>query len=266
MNLQQQRIDELCEALQLPGLIDEHSALAQQAAKQEMTYSDFLEQCLKAEQQARQQRTRTMLLKMAGFPAVKQIEAYDFKFAVGAPKKQIQALASLSFIQRKENVVLLGPSGVGKTHIAIALGYAATQKGIKTRFITAADLLLQLDTAQRQSRLKQFMQRSINSPSLLIIDEIGYLPMTKEQANLFFQVVAKRYEKGSLILTSNLSFGQWDETFAGNTALTSAMLDRVLHHAHVIQIKGESFRLKEKRKAGIIKQQETNNNEVVDQF
>ena len=126
--------------------------------------------------------------------------------------------------------------------------------------MTAADLLLQLDTAQRQGRLKQVMQRSVNGPSLLIIDEIGYLPMSKDQANLFFQVIAKRYEKGSIILTSNLSFGQWDEAFAGNTALTSAMLDRILHHSHVIQIKGDSYRLREKRKAGIVKPTTTDTN------
>ena len=207
-----------------------------------------------------------MLLKMAGFPAVKQLDEYDFKFAVGAPKKQIDALASLSFVQRKENIVLLGPSGVGKTHIAIAIGYLATLAGFKTRFITAADLLLQLDAAQRQGRLKQTMQRSINAPSLLIIDEIGYLPMTKEQANLFFQAIANRYEKGSVILTSNLSFGQWDETFAGNTALTAAMLDRILHHAQIIQIKGDSYRLKEKRMAGLLKANRVQQKQGVDQF
>ena len=126
--------------------------------------------------------------------------------------------------------------------------------------MTAADLMLQLDTAQRQGRLKQVMQRSVNGPSLLIIDEIGYLPMNKDQANLFFQVIVKRYEKGSIILTSNLSFGQWDETFAGNTALTSAMLDRILHHSHVIQIKGDSYRLREKRKAGIVQSAAADNN------
>ncbi len=259
MNLQIERMQILCEGLALPGLYTEHEALAQVASHEESSYTDYLEHCLQAEKQSRQLRTRTVLLKMAGFPAQKQLSDYDFKFAVGAPKKQIEALASLSFIQRKENIVLLGPSGVGKTHLAVALGYLATQAGLKTRFITAADLLLQLDTAQRQGRLKQTMQRSVNGPSLLIIDEIGYLPMTRDQANLFFQVIVKRYEKGSIILTSNLSFGQWDETFAGNTALTSAMLDRILHHSHVVQIKGDSYRLKDKRKAGIIKPVKINN-------
>ncbi len=262
MNLQTQRIETLCESLHLNGVAANYWALSQQAVAQESSYSDYLEECLKEEQQVRQQRSRNILLKMAGFPTVKQLNEYDFKFAVGAPKKQIEALASLSFIQRKENIVLLGPSGVGKTHIAIALGFLATLDGMKTRFISAADLLLQLDTAQRQGKLKQTMQRCVNAPSLLIIDEIGYLPMSREQANLLFQVIANRYEKGSIILTSNLSFGQWDDTFAGNTALTSAMLARILHHAHVIQIKGDSYRLKDKTKAGIIK----NKNVEVDQF
>jgi DNA replication protein DnaC len=252
MTLQAQRIDSLCEQLGLSGISHQYVALSQVAAEAESSYTDYLERCLKAEQQTRRQRSRSVLVKMAGFPAIKLLDDYDFKFAVGAPKKQIQDLASLAFIERKENVVLLGPSGVGKTHLAIALGYLATQAGLKTRFITAADLMLQLDTAQRQGRLKPVMRRSVSGPSLLIIDEIGYLPMSKDQANLFFQVIANRYEKGSVILTSNLSFGQWDETFAGNTALTAAMLDRILHHAHVIQIKGDSYRLKEKRKAGIV--------------
>lgn len=253
MNLQSERIHELCLALSLSGIGPAYAALAQSAAAAEHSYSDYLEQCLQAEQQARQQRSRSVLVKMAGFPAIKLLEDYDFTFAAGAPKGQIQQLASLAFIERKANVIFLGPSGVGKTHLALALGYRATQAGLKTRFITAADLLLQLDTAQRQGRLKQVMQRSVNGPRLLIIDEIGYLPMNREQANLFFQVIARRYEKGSLILTSNLSFGQWDTTFAGNTALTAAMLDRLLHHSEVVQIKGESYRLREQRKAGIIK-------------
>jgi DNA replication protein DnaC len=148
--------------------------------------------------------------------------------------------------------VFLGPSGVGKTHLAIALGYLATQKGYKTRFFSAADLVLMLEAAQRQGRYREVMHRAINAYKLLVIDEIGYLPMTREQANLFFQVVARRYEHGSMILTSNLTFGSWDTAFAGDGVLTVAMLDRILHHSIIVNINGESFRLKDKRKAGLL--------------
>jgi DNA replication protein DnaC len=165
---------------------------------------------------------------------------------------RIQELSGLAFIERRENVIFLGPSGTGKSHLATALGIRATEKGYKVRFLTAADLMLQLEKARREDRLDQYLRRAILGPSLLILDEIGYLPLKKEQADLFFHVVAKRYEQGSMILTSNLSFGEWEETFDGNAALTSAVLDRLLHHAHVIQIKGESYRLRQARQSGLI--------------
>lgn len=172
-------------------------------------------------------------------------------FAAGAPRTQIQELASLVFIERAENIVLLGPSGVGKTHLAIAFAYKAIMAGIKTRFISAADLMLQLSVAKKQDKLKSYLQRTVLAPRLLVIDEIGYLPFGREEANLFFNVIAKRYERGSLILTSNLPFTQWASAFADDQTLTAAMLDRLLHHAHIVQISGESYRLKDKRKVGI---------------
>lgn len=223
MELQHQRMMALAGQLQLESLISAAPALSQQAVDQEWSYMDFLEHLLHEEKLTRHQRKQAMYTRMAAFPAVKTFEEYDFTFATGAPQKQLQSLRSLSFIERNENIVLLGPSGVGKTHLAIAMGYEAVRAGIKVRFTTAADLLLQLSTAQRQGRYKTTLQRGVMAPRLLIIDEIGYLP-----------------------------FGQWDQTFAGDAALTSAMLDRILHHAHVVQIKGESYRLRQKRKAGVI--------------
>lgn len=256
MNIQDERIQTACEALSLTSLGQHYSIIATQAAEQELSFTDFLEQCLKCEQDERRQRSQAMLTKIAGFPVIKLLDDYDFRFAAGAPKKAIQTLRSLAFIKRRENIILLGPSGVGKTHLAIGLGYLATQSGIKVRFTTAADLVMQLEKAQQQGQLDRFLKRSVMAPSILIIDEIGYLPLQKHQANLFFQVIAKRYEHGSIILTSNLSFGEWDETFASNSALTAAMLDRLLHHAHIIQIKGDSYRLREKRKAGLLNKEE----------
>lgn len=253
MNLQQERIATLCEALKLDRVGSEWPAVAQRAAQQQASHGDFLEQVLTVENDARLQRQRSALLKMATLPSIKTLEEYDFAFASGAPRVQIQELAALTFVERAENAVFLGPSGVGKSHLAQALAYRAAMAGIKTRFITAADLMLQLATAHKQERLKEYFNRAVIGPRLLIIDEIGYLPFGREEATLFFNVVAKRYEKGSIVLTSNLPFGQWASAFADDQTLTAALLDRLLHHAHIVQISGESYRLKDKRKAGQVK-------------
>ena len=250
MNLQHERIGALCEQLKFARLQADWPAVAQEAAREQMSFADFLERLLSAEARARHERKVTTLMKLATMPTVKTLDQFDWSQAPGAPKAQIQELAHLAFIERAENVVMLGPSGVGKTHVALALAHRAVTVGHKVRFISAADLMLQLGAAKGQGRLKEYFNRAVLGPKLLVVDEIGFLPFGREEANLFFNVVAKRYERGSMVLTSNLPFSQWAGAFADDQTLTAAMLDRLLHHAHIVQITGESYRLKDKRKAG----------------
>lgn len=179
-DLQHQRIAELCAELKLGAMPGFYSAFAQDAVAKEASYADFLEAVLKGEREARRARAREMAARVAGFPTLKTLDGYDFGFAGGAPRQQIQELASLAFVERAENVVFLGPSGVGKTHLAIALGYLATQRGWKVRFTSAADLVIILEAAQRQGRLKEAMHRTVNVYRLLVVDEIGYLPLGRE--------------------------------------------------------------------------------------
>jgi DNA replication protein DnaC len=252
-DIQYQRLMDLCQELRLGTVAQEWPAFAQKNIDRNGTLGDFLEQVLKFEVHAREERRRQALLRTSGIPSIKTLEQFDFKFGSGVPKAQVQELFSLVFVERQENIVLLGPSGVGKTHIASSLAYKAVQAGMSVRFITAADIMIQLSTAKRQGKLKYYLDRTISKPRLLVIDEIGYLPFGREEANLFFQVVARRYESGSLVLTSNLPFSQWSGTFGDDDTLTAAMLDRLLHHAHIVQITGQSYRLKDRVKAGQMK-------------
>jgi DNA replication protein DnaC len=244
-------LSQLCLELNLPGVSQCYSSITEECIKLKASYSEFLYRVLKYELDSKEQRSREMVLKMANLPVIKTLNKFDFSSS-NVNQLQIQELATLKFIDNQENIIFIGSPGTGKTHLAISLAYLATQKRCQVKFLTVADLLLQLDTAISQNKLKNYFTSMIMRPRLLVLDEFGFVKLNEAQANLFFQIVNKRYETGSIIITSNLTFLQWQAILNNDEALTTAVMDRLIHHSHIVNINGESHRLREKRKAGII--------------
>jgi len=193
---------------------------------------------------------------MARLPFVKPLETFDFDYQPSIDRKQVQMLSSCHFIEHGDNVIVLGPPGVGKTHLAVSLGLKAIEAGYRVLFTTGASLIEKLTKAHAEGRLEDKL-KLYTAPRLLIIDEIGYLPIDRVGANLFFQLISRRYERGPMILTSNQSFGAWGEVF-GDRVIATAILDRLLHHAVTMNIRGNSYRLKDKLKAGLVRSHDDN--------
>jgi DNA replication protein DnaC len=251
---QLERLHEHLQRLRLFKSRERLEALVQDATAKEVSYLDFLDNLLSEEVASKTAKHVTMRTHLARFPFVKSLESFDFSYQPSLDKKQLLTLASCHFIEHGENLVLLGAPGVGKSHLAIGLGLKAIERGYRVLFTTAADLITALLRAANQGRLDDRL-KVYTVPRLLIIDEIGYLPIDRAGANLFFQLISRRYERGPMILTSNQSFGSWGEVFS-DRIIATAILDRVLHHAITVNIRGHSYRLKDKLKAGLVKPDE----------
>lgn len=244
-----------CQALRLHRIGPLLPTLLEQAAQQDVSYSDFLATVLATEAAAKQEKSQAMRIQMARFPFQKSLDGFDFTAQPSIDPKIIRELATMRFVAHGGNVLFLGPPGVGKTHLSVALGLEACRQGLRVMFTTAAALITTLGKALHENRLEERL-KLLTQPKLLIIDEIGYIPIDRQGANLFFQLVSRRYERGAILLTSNQSLGQWGEVF-GDPVIASAILDRLLHHATTVNIKGDSFRLREKRKAGLLTRNNT---------
>ena len=228
-------------SLRLPTVLREYGKLAKQAAAEGLDHVQFLARLIELEMIDRERRMIERRIKAAKFPAVKSLDSFDFKAIPALNKMQVLELARCEWVDRRENVIALGPSGTGKTHIALGLGLAACQKGMSVGFVTAAALVHELMEARDERRLLR-LQKQMVGYKLLIIDELGFVPLSKTGAELLFELISQRYERGSTLITSNLPFDEWTETF-GSERLTGALLDRLTHHVNILEMNGESYRL-----------------------
>jgi DNA replication protein DnaC len=228
-------------SLRLPTVLREYGKLAKQAAAEGLDHVQFLARLIELEMIDRERRMIERRIKAAKFPAVKSLDSFDFKAIASLNKMQVLELARCEWIERRENVIALGPSGTGKTHIALGLGLSACQKGLSVGFVTAAALVHELMEARDERRLLR-LQKQMVSHKLLIIDELGFVPLSKTGAELLFELISQRYERGATLITSNLPFDEWTETF-GSERLTGALLDRLTHHVNILEMNADSYRL-----------------------
>jgi DNA replication protein DnaC len=235
--------------LRLPTFLREYDKVARQCAAESVDYPRFLLRLTELELLDRERRATERRIHQARFPVVKSLDSFHFLAIPALNKTLVLELARCEFLARRENVLLLGNSGTGKTHVALALGLAACQRGHRVRFTTAAALVHELMEARDEKRLLRF-QKQLASYELLIVDELGFVPLSKTGAELLFEVFSQRYERTSTLVTSNLPFQEWTEIL-GSERLTGALLDRLTHHVHILEMNGESYRLKQsKRKRG----------------
>jgi DNA replication protein DnaC len=238
-------LDQHLSYLKLPFMAQHYNELAQQAATKQWSHLDYLTTLTQGEADLRRDRATHNRIRQARFPVIKTLDQFRWDWPTVINRMQVQNHFSLGFIKDKGNLIYLGGVGLGKTHLATALGYAACLQGYSVLFTSAIDVINTLSASKTSGRLKQELKK-YTKPSLLILDELGYLPIDKAGADLLFQVISLRYEQGSIMITSNRAYKEWPKIFNNDSTLTSAILDRLLHHAETVVIEGKSFRMKGK--------------------